>query len=153
MPSARQDSIVHVCPDPVSATSGRQDIDGVYRGGAYLRRCLFENSPFFGNPLFIIYVITGCDHGVYKVRKDHRMLEKPLITLKDLNVIQEGYNISSNIVLFAPVAHETPWDNCPEYLYLNEYMLAVRVRILFDFGVAEALQAFNISPACVVSYS
>ncbi|KAL6000280.1 hypothetical protein ACLOJK_023975 [Asimina triloba] len=72
---------------------------------------------------------------------------------EDLNVIQESFSIPSNIVLSAPTAHETPRDNHPGYLCQNEYMLGVGVRIPFDFGVAEALWAFNVPLACVVPHS
>ncbi|KAL5979364.1 hypothetical protein ACLOJK_019262 [Asimina triloba] len=73
--------------------------------------------------------------------------------LFDPNVIREGYNISSSIILSAHAAHETPRDNGPGYLCLNECMLGARVRIPFDFEVAEALRAFNIPPACVIPHS
>ncbi|KAL6008909.1 hypothetical protein ACLOJK_022135, partial [Asimina triloba] len=71
----------------------------------------------------------------------------------DLNVIREGYSIPSSIVLSAPAAHKTPRDNRPGYLCLNEYILGAGVRIPFAFGVAEALWAFNVPPACILPHS
>ncbi|KAL6002490.1 hypothetical protein ACLOJK_034423 [Asimina triloba] len=100
-------------------------------------RTLIQSLPFFSSHPFCRSQKSG----------------KQLITLEDLNVIREGYSILSNIVLSVPVAHETTWDNRPRYLCLNEYMLGVGVRIPFEFGVVEALWAFNVPPACIVSYS
>ncbi|KAL6002773.1 hypothetical protein ACLOJK_022993 [Asimina triloba] len=111
------------------------------RGNAYLRRRLFENSPLH----------YRCDYGVRSGTV--RMSGKQLITPEDLNVIREGNSIPSNIVLSAPAAHETPQDNHLEYLCLNEYMLWAGVQIPFDYGVAEALWAFNVPPARIAPYS
>ncbi|KAL5997373.1 hypothetical protein ACLOJK_008303 [Asimina triloba] len=82
--------------------------------------------------------------------KDPRMSGKQLMTLEDLNAIWEGYSFPSSIVLSAPTAHETPRDNRLGHLCPNEHMLGAGVRIPFDFGVAEALWAFNVPPACIV---
>ncbi|KAL5980158.1 hypothetical protein ACLOJK_036625 [Asimina triloba] len=84
--------------------------------------------------------------------KNHEEREFSLCQ-KDLNVIREGYSIPSNIILSAPAAHETPRDNRPGHLCLNEHMLGLKVRNPFDFGVAEALWAFNVPPACIVPHS
>ncbi|KAL5985085.1 hypothetical protein ACLOJK_036321 [Asimina triloba] len=81
------------------------------------------------------------------------MLRKELITLEDLNVIWEDYSVPSSIVLSAPTTHETPRDNRPGLLCLNEHMLGAGVRIPFDFGVAEAFWAFNVPPTCIIPHS
>ncbi|KAL6002028.1 hypothetical protein ACLOJK_040592 [Asimina triloba] len=114
---------------------------------------------------FIIDAVTRCNREAYKAEED-RSYPNPvsaflflspslseLITSEDLNVIREGYNIPSSIVLSAPAAHKTPRDNHPGHLYLNEYMLGAGVRIPFDFGVAEGLWAFNVPPARVTPHS
>ncbi|KAL5992819.1 hypothetical protein ACLOJK_013738 [Asimina triloba] len=105
------------------------------RGGSYLKRCLFGNSPFiivmapkFGSVLLLVYKSEQTE-----------MLEEQLIIPKDLDVIWEGYGIPVNIILSAPTLHETSLDHRPEHLCLNEYMLRVGVQIPFEFRVAEAL--------------
>ncbi|KAL6003030.1 hypothetical protein ACLOJK_023252 [Asimina triloba] len=80
-----------------------------------------QSLPFFSSHLFVAIRMSG----------------KKLITPEDLNMIRDGYNIPSSIVLSAPAAHETPWDNHPGYLCLNKYMIGAGVQIPFDFGVAK----------------
>ncbi|KAL6004117.1 hypothetical protein ACLOJK_004664 [Asimina triloba] len=118
-------------------------------GGSYLKLRLFGNSPLiivvapkFGRELPLIYKWERA-----------KMLEKQLIMSEDFDVIREGYGIPANIVLSALAPHETSRDYRPGHLYLNEYLLGAGVRIPFDFGVAEALWAFNVSPAHVVPHS
>ncbi|KAL5978370.1 hypothetical protein ACLOJK_029487 [Asimina triloba] len=109
----------------------------VEKGHSYLNPINFRCLPSF--PLILSFVA--------------KMLEKQPITLEDLDVIREGYSIPSSIVLSASAVHETSRDHCPGHLYLNECMLGARVRIPFDFRVAEALCAFNVSPARIVPHS
>ncbi|KAL5988992.1 hypothetical protein ACLOJK_027094 [Asimina triloba] len=76
-----------------------------------------------------------------------------LITLEDLIVIRDSYGIPRSIALTPLKSHETSWDYRPEYLYLNESILRAGVQIPFEFGVAEVLSAFYVSPARVTPHS
>ncbi|KAL6000253.1 hypothetical protein ACLOJK_023948 [Asimina triloba] len=84
---------------------------------------------------------------------DAKTLEKQLITLEDLSVIREGYDIPSNVILSASASHETSRDHRPGQLCFNECMLGARVQVPFNFGLAEGLLAFNVSPARIVPHS
>ncbi|KAL5980166.1 hypothetical protein ACLOJK_036633 [Asimina triloba] len=73
------------------------------RGDLYLKRHLFENSPFniVMAPKFVSALVL-----VYKSERT-KMSKEQLITPEDLDVIQEGYSISASIILSAPALHET----------------------------------------------
>ncbi|KAL6002359.1 hypothetical protein ACLOJK_034290, partial [Asimina triloba] len=96
--------------------------------GHAARRGPIVVAPKFGRVLSLVYKSERA-----------KMLEKQLITSKDLGMIWVGYGIPASIVLSAPAPHETSRDHRPWLLCLNEYMLGARVRIPFDFEVAEAL--------------
>ncbi|KAL6002419.1 hypothetical protein ACLOJK_034351 [Asimina triloba] len=81
------------------------------------------------------------------------MAEEQLIMPEDLDAIREGYGIPASIALSAPALQETSRDHRLRYLCSNEHILRVGVRIPFEFGVAEALWAFHVSPAHVVPHS
>ncbi|KAL6013641.1 hypothetical protein ACLOJK_004139 [Asimina triloba] len=120
------DALIGVGDDPYLTDADNYPCSRQGSGGGISSGIPLSSGIF----LFIIDAVTGCDL---------KMSGKELITPEDLNVIREGYDILSNIVLSAPAAHETPQDNRPGYLCLNEYMLGAG--------------AFNVPPARVVPHS
>ncbi|KAL6000238.1 hypothetical protein ACLOJK_023933 [Asimina triloba] len=124
------------------------------RGGLYLKRPLFGNSPF----KIVMELEGGCAPPlVYKsgggallfLSSIVGMAEGQLIMSKDL----DGYRIPANIILSTLASHETSRDHRPGYLCLSEHMLRAGVLVPLEFGVAEVLWAFHVSPARVTLHS
>ncbi|KAL5986370.1 hypothetical protein ACLOJK_014703 [Asimina triloba] len=81
------------------------------------------------------------------------MAEGQFLTFEDLGMIRDSYNIPNSIIKLPLASHETSRDYHPRHLCLNEYMLRAGVRVPCEFGVAEALVAFHVSPTRVTPHS
>ncbi|KAL6001697.1 hypothetical protein ACLOJK_007437 [Asimina triloba] len=68
--------------------------------------------------------------------KHVQMEERGLISFDDLALNKDRYEILGDIDSSAPELYETPWDDRPGYICLNEFIFKVGIRIPFEFGSA-----------------
>ncbi|KAL5992958.1 hypothetical protein ACLOJK_013878 [Asimina triloba] len=72
--------------------------------------------------------------------------KKGLISSADLASIMAQYGVFMEVELSAVRHDETYKDQRLRYICINEFMLKVGIKLLFKFGVTEALNTFEVTP-------